>query len=169
MKQNNINLKELTNYLFIHTKGKDQSTAVQSRFGLAYGVWRHIQRYFVTGIAVLSNMFNNIIYFIHLLDTNNNPKVQALCGVSLLHPLQIIQGYHHNCMGKNIQTKDIFNQISNSVNFYIKWCYLNTLIQRFYVFFAYFMRSSCCIHIVFDILINKKMHLMSIDYTILSR
>jgi hypothetical protein len=36
LKQNNINLKELTNYLFIHTKGKDQSTAMLSRFGLAY-------------------------------------------------------------------------------------------------------------------------------------
>jgi hypothetical protein len=31
LKQNNINLKELTNYLFIHIKGKDQSTAMQSR------------------------------------------------------------------------------------------------------------------------------------------
>ena len=31
-----------------------------------------------------------------MLATNNTPKVQAPCDVSLLHPLLIIQGYYQN-------------------------------------------------------------------------
>jgi len=45
-----------------------------------------------------------VISFIQTLVTINNPKVQAPFGVSLLHPLLIIQGYNQNYM-KDIQTK----------------------------------------------------------------
>jgi hypothetical protein len=48
--------------------------------------------------------FNNIIYFIKMLTTINTPNVQAPFGVSLLHPVLIIQGYNQNYM-KYIQPK----------------------------------------------------------------
>ena len=45
-----------------------------------------------------------MISFIEMLVTLNTPKVQAPFGVSLLHPVLIIQGYNQNYM-KDIQTK----------------------------------------------------------------
>jgi hypothetical protein len=38
--------------------------------------------------------FYNVISFIQMLATINTPKVQAPFGVSLLHPVLIIQGYY---------------------------------------------------------------------------
>ena len=52
--------------------------------------------------------FNNIISFIQMLATNNIPKVQAPFGVSLLHPLLIIEVYNQNYMNV-IQTKYYIN------------------------------------------------------------
>ena len=45
-----------------------------------------------------------MISFIQMIATINTPKVQAPFGVSLLHPVLIIQGYNQNYM-KYIQTK----------------------------------------------------------------
>ena len=52
-----------------------------------------------------------MISFIQMLATINTPKVQAPFGVSLLHPVLIIQGYNQNYMNY-IQTKYNFYLIS---------------------------------------------------------
>jgi len=55
-----------------------------------------------------------MISFIQMIVIFNTPKIQAPFGVSLLHPVLIIQGYNQNYM-KYIQTKHnlylIFNLI----------------------------------------------------------
>ena len=62
--------------------------------------------------------FNNIIYFIQMLATINMPKVQAPFGVSLLHPVLIIQGYNQNYM-KYIC---IYNLNTVSIKYLLETC-----------------------------------------------
>ena len=62
--------------------------------------------------------FNNIISFIQMLATINTPKVQAPFGVSLLHPVLIIQGYYQNYM-KNIC---IYNLNTVSIKYLLETC-----------------------------------------------
>ena len=76
--------------------------------------------------------FNNVIYFIQMLATINTPKVQAPFGVSLLHPVLIIQGYNKNYM-KYIQSKYNF--------------YLITFWKHLFIF-----------HLVYNILLSLKMY-----------
>jgi hypothetical protein len=40
--------------------------------------------------------FIKVISCVKMLVSNNTPNVQAPLGVSLLHPLLIIEGYHQN-------------------------------------------------------------------------
>jgi hypothetical protein len=62
--------------------------------------------------------FNNIISFIQMLATINTPKVQAPFGVSLLHPVLIIQGYYQNYM-KYIC---IYNLNTVSIKYLLETC-----------------------------------------------
>ena len=62
----------------------------------------HVQCY--KSLFFFSIFFSNVISFIQMLATINTPKVQAPFGVSLLHPVLIIQGYNQNYM-KYIQPK----------------------------------------------------------------
>ena len=62
--------------------------------------------------------FYNVISFIQMLATINTPKVQAPFGVSLLHPVLIIQDYYQIYL-KYIEPK---------YNFYLK------LLENIYLF-----------------------------------
>ena len=83
-----------------------------------------------------------MIYFIQqMLATINTPKVSALFGVSLLHPVLITQGYNQNHM-KYIQTK---------YNFYL----------------IRFWKDLFIFHLVCDFLLSLKMYNFEVFYFLL--
>jgi hypothetical protein len=61
-------------------------------------------------------VFSNVISFIQMLATINTPKVQAPFGVSLLHPVLIIQGYNQNYNPGNVGCLVLQLNIKHSKN-----------------------------------------------------